>query len=467
MFSFGTSQKLNLSFSQHVPYSNDYKPLSCISYKSNNILFQKKINSKYCDLKVNIFNSHLDNVNHFNVLLKDENFIGIRHIFGEIYLFTSSSNSLETILKCRVLDITSKFLPPKILFTEKNKSGHLSNYILGEKTFENKFHFLVELPFQNGKREDIRSITVDNKLNIVNEVYNKLDLLFTSKRNNKILLSNNGTVYLLKKFWKKGNHFYIYKLGQEIISEVQIKLNNKKIAALDYFFNSADELVIAGFYSSPVRFNYEGFFLHRYDENLNLVHKNQYLLTENIVKAFKSSKEVRESGFGVDKFIITDFSLDSTGNYYLLSENISKTTIKEETYWVSSGFFVIKFNVNGNYIWGSPVPLNQQHKDLNLIGTFLVNSNHYKRYFYNDLQNLKLRKGIPAEYGILNYCGTKHVEFTLAGLPLENINFINFPGKDSEKYAFFPNQLNPSSNGPSYFAVLNEKSTNIMLAIAK
>ena len=97
----------------------------------------------------------------------------------------------------------------------------------------------------------------------------------------------------------------------------------------------------------------------------------------------------------------------------------------------------------------------------------MVNSNHSKRYFYNDLQNLKLRKGVPADYGILNYCGTKHVEFTLTGFPQDNINFINFPGKDSEKYAFFPNQLNPSSNGPSYFAVLNEKSTNIMLAIAK
>ena len=467
MFSFGISQKLNLSFTQHVPFSKDYKPLSCISYKSNNILFQKKINSKSCDLKVNIFDSHLDEVNHFNVLLKDENFIAIRHIFGEIYLFTSFNNSVETILKCRVLDINSNFLPPKNLFTEKNKSGHVSNYILVEKTFENKFHFLVELPFQNGKREDIRSITIDNKLNIVNEVYNKLDLLFASKRNNKVLLSNNGVVYLLKKFWKKGNHFYIYKLGQEIFSEVQIKLNNRKIAALDYFFNSADELVIAGFYSSHIRFNYEGFFLHRYDENLNLVHKNQYLLTENIVQAFKSSKEVKESGFGLDKFIIKDFSLDSTGNYYLLSENIAKTTIKEETYWVSSGFFVIKFNINGNFIWGSPVPLNQQHKELNFIGTFLVNSNHSKRYFYNDLQNLKLRKGVPADYGILNYCGTKHVEFTLTGFPQDNINFINFPGKDSEKYAFFPNQLNPSSNGPSYFAVLNEKSTNIMLAIAK
>ena len=79
-------------------------------------------------------------------------------------------------------------------------------------------HFLVELPYQNGRQEDIITITIDNKLNIVNEVYNKLDLLFTSKRDNKILLSNNGVVYMLKKFWKKGNNFYIYKLGQDIIS---------------------------------------------------------------------------------------------------------------------------------------------------------------------------------------------------------------------------------------------------------
>ena len=92
-------------------------------------------------------------------------------------------------------------------------------------------------------QEDLRTITVDNKLNIVNEVYNKLDLLFASKRDNKILLSNNGVVYLLKKFWKKGNHFYIYKLGQDIISEVQIKLNNRKIAALDFFLISRMSLL--------------------------------------------------------------------------------------------------------------------------------------------------------------------------------------------------------------------------------
>ena len=121
MVLFGASQKLNLSFSQHVPYSKDYKPYSCISYNTNNILFQKKINSTSCDLKVNIFDSHLDYVNHFNVLLKDENFLGIRYIFDEIYLFTSFNNGVETILKCRVLDITSKFQSPKNLFSEKRE----------------------------------------------------------------------------------------------------------------------------------------------------------------------------------------------------------------------------------------------------------------------------------------------------------------------------------------------------------
>ena len=467
MFSFGISQKLNLSFSQHISCSKDYKPLSCFSYNSNNILFQKKTNSKSCDLKVNVFDSHLNEIKRFNVVLKDEKFLGIRNIFNEIYLFTSFDNGIETTLKYRELDITSNFLSSKNLFVEKNKSGYSSNYILGEKTFEDKFHFLVELPFQNGKQEDIKTITIDNKLNVVNEVYNKLNLLFASKRDNKILLSNNGVVYLFKKFWQKGNHFYIYKLGQEIISEVQIKLNNRKIVALDYFFNSKNEIVIAGFYSSPIRFNYEGFFLTRYDEDLHLVHKNQYLLTENVVHAFKSSKEIKETGFGLDKFIITDFSLDSIGNYYLLSENISKTTVKKEICWVSSGFFVLKFNKNGNFLWGSPVPLKQKHKDLNFIGTFSINSFKHKKYFYNDLQNSNLRKGVPAEYGVLNYCGTKNVEFTLAGLPQKKINYINFPGKESDKYAFSPNQLNPNSHGPSFFAILNEKSTNLILAIAK
>ena len=57
----------------------------------------------------------------------------------------------------------------------------------------------MELPFQNGKNEDIKLITLDNSLNVINEIYNKLEIKFESKRDNKLLISNNGKIYLLKK----------------------------------------------------------------------------------------------------------------------------------------------------------------------------------------------------------------------------------------------------------------------------
>ena len=44
---------------------------------------------------------------------------------------------------------------------------------------------------------------------------------------------------------------------------------------------------------------------------------------------------------------------------------------------------------------------------------------------------------------------------------------INFPGKDSEKYAFSPKQLNPYNSGPAYFVILNEKVDNYMLGVVK
>ena len=186
-----------------------------------------------------------------------------------------------------------------------------------------------------------------------------------------------------------------------------------------------------------------------------------------IINEFKSSKEIKESGFGLDKFIIKDFTLDSSGNYFLMSEHISKINLKNESIWDSKGFVVIKFNKNGNYIWGSPVPLAQQNKNISFMGVFTLNNPGNIKYFYNNLSNLSLRKGTPAEYGILNYSGTNEVGFDPSGVSEIKPISINFPGKDNEKYAFIPRQLNPLSSGPSFFIILNEKASNIMLGMVK
>ena len=100
MFSFGISQELNLSFSQHISCYKDYKPLSCFSFNSNNILFQKKTNSKSCDLKVNVFDSHLDEIKRFNVVLNDEMviyFLNFKSSYGFL-IFRKNLNKLSFLL---------------------------------------------------------------------------------------------------------------------------------------------------------------------------------------------------------------------------------------------------------------------------------------------------------------------------------------------------------------------------------
>jgi hypothetical protein len=113
------------------------------------------------------------------------------------------------------------------------------------------------------------------------------------------------------------------------------------------------------------------------------------------------------------------------------------------------------------------VPLVQQSENISFMGIFTLNNPNSIKYYYNNLSNLSLRKGTPAEYGILNYTGTNEFGFNSSGIPVIKPISINFPGKDTEKYAFIPKQLNPLSNGPSFFIILNEKASNIMLGMVK
>ena len=67
-----------------------------------------------------------------------------------------------------------------------------------------------------------------------------MEINFEPNRDNKLIVSPKGKIFLIKTHWQKGNNFTIYKLGQEIIQEKVIKLNRNKISALDYFFNSKE-----------------------------------------------------------------------------------------------------------------------------------------------------------------------------------------------------------------------------------
>ena len=120
----------------------------------------------------------------------------IRLFFDKIYLFTTRNTGNITSLKYRVIDLKSNISEAIELFSEPNKSGYPTNYIVSNKSFKNNFYVIAELPFQSGKQEDLKTITISSKMEIINQTYNKLELVFQSSRDNKIILSN-----LIKKYF--------------------------------------------------------------------------------------------------------------------------------------------------------------------------------------------------------------------------------------------------------------------------
>lgn len=458
------SQSLNFKFSEKITYENNYQSIGFFERDGKNLLFQKTRDNS-CDFIVYVFNSYLkkDSKSHFQ--LKDHKYVDIIDFLGQIVLFTSYTNKeKEEELRAYLYDNINGFQLTKVLHKEKNKSGYISKYILANKVVNQQLNVLVEMPFQNEIKEEIKHLTFDNQLKLNEEHYYKLDLLGKPKRENDLVVSSNEDVVLIKKYWDKVNKFYIYKLGGSTLNEVELKLKSRNISAIDYLYNEKNELVISGFFSSPLKYNYEGYFLQKFDEELNLIHKNQYFINQKIINTFKSSKEIKEGNFGLDNFYITSFRQDTLGNYFLMAEHYGKKKVKDSRQINRKGFVCIKYNKNGSYVWGCPYKTDQLELK-NMFGSvFNLNQMPEPMFFYNELQNVGLRKGVPVEFGVNNYCGINQVTFSAAGIPLVEPVRVNYPDSNQEKYAIKPKKIKTNANH-TVFMCVDEKFQSSMIIL--
>ena len=53
--------------------------------------------------------------------------------------------------------------------------------------------------------------------------------------------------------------------------------------------------------------------------------------------------------------------MDAKGNHYLVAEHLGRKKVKEINNWHSMGMVIIKFNRNGNFVWGCPIEREQVH----------------------------------------------------------------------------------------------------------
>ena len=455
-------QELKLSFSDSFS-SVGLESISCIPIEDQIVHVQQKSKDDLCVLTVHVFNAQLKKKASFELNEPRYTFLSVKYFFDEIFVFASLNENNHTYLLYTKFDLQTGFSSFKEIYKEPQKAGYPTTFVFPENSYDSELSILAELPYVKNKNEDIKLLIFDHQMELIKETYNKLEINFEPKRDNKLIVSPKGRVFLIKTHWQKGNNFALYKLGQEIIQEEVVKLNRNKISALDYFFNSKNELVIAGFFTSQIRYNYEGFFLLKYDQDLNMTHKNQNYFSEKIIKTFKSAKDIKESGFGLDKFRLTSFNLDQEGNHYLVAEHLGKKKKKDVSNWYSAGMTIVKFNKNGNYVWGCPIKREQINSSRSFIGSFTLNDFAEPYYFYNALSNLDLKKGIPPNYGTNNYCGTNHITFDEFGVYSTKELSISFP--DTQKWAFNPNQLNPIKNQKSIFEITTEAGGKSCLAI--
>jgi hypothetical protein len=457
------SQDLSIKFGEKITYNKEYSTIGFFEQNGKKLLFEKKA-SKSCDFIVHGFNSYLKTESKQEFSLEGHVYIDIIDFLGQVVLFTSYTNNKQEELRAYLYDNSKGFQLTKILHKESHKQGYKAKYILANQIVNQELHILVELPFQPSTKEEVKYLKFDNKLQIVEEHYNKLDLICKPKKENDLIISNSGEVLLMKKYWDKVNNFYIYKLGESVIKEVELKLKSRNISAIDYLFNQKNELVISGFFSSPSKYNYEGYFLQIFDKELQLIHKNQYFINQKIINSFKSSKEIKGGDYGLSSFYITSFKQDTSGNHFLMAEHYGKKTIKEERYINRKGFICIKFNKNGNYVWGCPVETNQLELKTMFGSTFTLNQTVEPMFFYNALENVGLRKGVPEEYGFNNFCGVNQISFSAAGIPITKPLRVDFPDSNQAKFALKPKHIK-TNIGQSVFIGLDANAENSMIVI--
>ena len=356
-------------------------------------------------------------------------------------------------------------LSSTLLITKyKNHGGNLTKYKLSVSENSKHISVLVEHPFEKEKHEKISVLTLNKDFKIKAEYHHALEQSSKNKRINVPIVTNKGTIYLLKRYWDKGNKYYLATQKGAEFSQSELKLRNRKIADLKYAISNEDKLILCGFFTSPIRFNFEGVFSYRFNNSTHPEYKKEAYLTEKVVTAFKHKKDIKENGFGLDHFKAKNLLLDTLGNQYLLAEHHVVENLKTGTIHKSKGVLLVKFTKSGSYVWSSPLLTKQkeQNKYSKWITKipFMYDNNFC--LLYNNTDNEKTNK-LDQLYGLNTLYGTHLVEFNKLGVSNNHV-ITELHNNLDERFAFCPKIILQEDQN-IYF--ITENSTKTKFRIVK
>jgi len=274
-----------------------------------------------------------------------------------------------------------------LLGKSKPNGGYHSTFHISQSPDKSKYAVVTEKAYIKESKEEI-ILSTYNK-DFIEQNHKDFTYTFPSlkRKVNLPVINNNGNVYLIKRVRiKRKNVYHLLNLSSSgVITHADIKLKSKPIADMTYMLNEDGELIVAGFYSNPLQFNFEGTYIKKYNESTESSLSKEFALPTYLVETFKSKKEISKTGYGLEQFHCQSLSYYEDV-YYLEAEHITVKKEEEKTIENRDGIALIGFTKSGDFKFASGILLNQQdeehHGHFNSFFPFILNG--YK-IWYNEV----------------------------------------------------------------------------------
>lgn len=372
------------------------------------------------------------------------------------------------------MDIENKKLLESIPSFSSNNAGSFTIEMSQDKNYILLFR---ENPSDKTKNETFAVTVFDTKLNQLWTKEHHTDIPSKTNPVNQPLITNDGTVYIVKKDRDKAVYkftaFFIDNSTHSVSSK-PVSVSPKIITDIKAMTNASHQLVIFGFFSTTDYTLYEGLFCYAYDQSGNQVVKHVENINSDVKSNFMSKKEAEKSDASLSGFTLEHLVPLAAGGFYALSEKTHQVTEKEGEHFSYGDILVIAMDQNGNMKWGKGVKKNQQSMNDD------ARWSSFNYFVYNDTLHLFYNKVIidpalpktgkltkPDEFGDKTFAGTSWHWFAPDGI--HNGSPLTEMHKTNEVSMAFNSEMIYASEKMEGFMILEDyfsKKTKMISVIA-
>lgn len=363
--------------------------------------------------KFNISDLNLDTTNKIilNAYKNDfPTFFDIKLIHNTYYIFATLfhrlNNDHKLILYQFNLDGTQKKSPIEISSKKVENHRVIGEYEFKKSEVTNTFFITYQnlLNKTYSKGLGVTLVNIENKekvsvfdtlitSNYINKNINILEAIY-SKDSTFHILTNTNTSKTTNSY-SNLNHkytFFSYYLNDKMLKEYPIDIGSNWINSATFILNNNQDPVISGFYSNSRRYAFVGsFYISLNNQKRKIIDVNMKELHDDLF----TDKQKQTNKKELKEIYFEKMYQDSSGYYSICQESYidvnsyvdpQTRVVTYDYYYYYLDIIIVKFDLNGNYIYEKRFPKNQiTINDEGIYSSYLSIMKDHKIYFiYND-----------------------------------------------------------------------------------